>query len=131
MTILDTNVLIYDALTPDRLSAAALRAIEAGEAQRELYCSDITLWEVAMLIDKGRLDPGTDYLAFIRLALAARGTQVLPITPEIAGLSVRIPGLEHGDPADRIIVATAIHSGGVLITSDRKLRKTEAIATIW
>ncbi len=87
MIILDTCTLIFDALSPDKLSSKALRAIENGEKQGLLACSDISLWETAMLISKGRLDPGTDAVSFIKLTLSARSIQVLPITPEIAYLS--------------------------------------------
>jgi PIN domain nuclease of toxin-antitoxin system len=80
MVLLDTCALIYDALTPERLGRKALKAIEKGEETGSLACSDIALWEIAMLVGKGRLDPGTDSLSFIRLLLAARNIQVVPIT---------------------------------------------------
>ncbi|HEY0720850.1 MAG TPA: type II toxin-antitoxin system VapC family toxin, partial [Gammaproteobacteria bacterium] len=121
MILLDTCVLIFDALTPERLSPAARDALVRGEADGKLACADISLWEIAMLVAKGRLDPGTDAATFCRLALDARGVQVLPITPEIAATSTQIE-LPHGDPADRLIAATAVTAGAVLLTCDEKLR---------
>jgi len=83
-----------------------------------------------MLIDKKRLDPGTDTLSFLKLILAARSIQVLPITPEIASLSISLP-LIQADPADRIIAATTVFHNAVLITADEKLRPGGEVKTIW
>jgi PIN domain nuclease of toxin-antitoxin system len=131
MIILDTCALIFDALTPDRLSKKALRAIEQGGKLGEVACCDISLWEIAMLVQKGRLDPGTDTAAFINMALSARKIEVLPITPEIAALSSSHPSLTHHDPADRLIAATAFHSKASLVTCDGLLRAVEGLRTIW
>ena len=130
MILLDTCTLIFDALTPERLSPRARQTLEHGEAEATLSCADITLWEIAMLVGKGRLDPGVDSATFCRLALDARGVLVLPITPEIARASIDID-LPHGDPADRLIAATANAYGAVLVTSDDKLRESSAIETLW
>ena len=72
MILLDTCALVFDALAPERLSAEALRAIEEGEENGSLACCDISLWEIAMLVAKGRLNPGTDALSFLKLVLASR-----------------------------------------------------------
>ncbi len=131
MLLLDTCALIYDALSPERLSRRAVTAIEKGYDQGDLACCSISLWEIAMLIAKGRLDPGTDALGFIRLMLAARRLQVLPITPEIAAASSDAKLFIPADPADRIIAASAlIHKVG-LVTSDEKLAKVKGISVLW
>lgn len=130
MKILDTCVLIFDALAPHRLTPTAKQAIMDAELQNQLFCSDMSLWEIAMLIDKKRLDPGTDTLSFLKLILAARSIQVLPITPEIAFLSVSLP-LVQADPADRIIAATTVFHNAELITADEKLRQCGEVKTIW
>ena len=130
MILLDTCALIFDALTPHRLSAAALKALTQGEEDGSLACADISLWEIAMLVAKGRLDPGTDSATFCRLALDARRVRVLPITPEIAMESTRID-LPQGDPADRLIAATAKAHSTVLVTVDERLRASGAVDTLW
>ena len=130
MIVLDTHALVFDALAPARLSARARKAIERGFADRELACSDISLWEIAMLIAHGRLDPGTDARAFLDDMIAARQVHVLPITPGIAVLS-QSDLFAHGDPADRLIAATAQLHQAALITSDAKLRKLGDVTTIW
>ena len=126
MLLLDTCALIWDALQPERLSRKAAAAI--GQAD-ELACSDISLWEVAMLVAHDRLDPGCDCETFLQLALAARAIQVLPVTPAIAQRSVDLN--LHGDPADRLIAATAqVHKARV-VTADRLLRQARAVPTLW
>ncbi|WP_373508849.1 type II toxin-antitoxin system VapC family toxin [Thiocapsa sp.] len=125
-----TCALIYDALTPERLSAAAVEALSQGESAGTLACSVISLWEIAMLITKGRLSPGTDAKTFCQLALDARGTRVLPITPAIAARSVAID-LPRADPADRLIAATTLEHNAILVTIDQKLRDSSFLATTW
>ena len=131
MILLDTCALVFDALAPERLSAEALRAIEEGENNASLACCDISLWEIAMLVAKGRLDPGTDALSFLKLVLAARVIRPLPITPEIAGISANDALFAHHDPADRIIAATALYHGGSLVTCDQALRAVEGLNITW
>ncbi len=131
MIVHDTCILIFDALTPERLSSRALAAIETGEENGLLTCADISLWEIAMLIGKGRLDPGTECRIFIDLMLAARGIRTLPVTPEIACLSVSHPALVHHDPADRLIAATALNARATLITCDERLLGVKGLKTVW
>lgn len=84
-----------------------------------------------MLVEKDRLDPGTDALSFMKLALKARRIKVLAITPEIAQISVSHPAFAHYDPADRLIAATTLHCKGMLITCDGRLRAIDELPTIW
>jgi PIN domain nuclease of toxin-antitoxin system len=130
LIVLDTHVLIYDALTPARLSARARKAIALAFTERDLACSDISLWEIAMLIARKRLNPAADARQFLDDMIAARHVRVLPITTEIAVLS-QSDMFSHGDPADRLIAATARLHRAPLITSDTKLRKLREVATIW
>jgi PIN domain nuclease of toxin-antitoxin system len=131
MVVCDTHILIFDALVPDRLTPAAQRAFTAGAESRELACCDITLWEIAMLIAKKRVDPGTNAIQFIEDIMLSRHLKVLPITAAIAVLSQTHPDLSHGDPADRLIAATALHYNASLITSDERLRNIDNLSTIW
>src|SRR3990167_3406103 len=102
MIVLDTCALIFDALTPAKLTKTATKAINQAEKKAQLFCADISLWEIAMLIQKGRLDPGTDTQTFLQTMLQARQIGVLPITLEIATLSTSDAKFNHFDPADRI-----------------------------
>jgi PIN domain nuclease of toxin-antitoxin system len=123
MIVLDTNAIVFDALQPTRLSRNARSLIERAHAQDDLACCDISLWEIAMLVSKGRLDPGVPALEFIRLAIAARAICVLGISPEIADLSVSFGDALGADPADRLVAATAVFYRATLITTDSDLRR--------
>ncbi|MDO8723666.1 MAG: type II toxin-antitoxin system VapC family toxin [Syntrophales bacterium] len=131
MILLDTCALVFDALAPDRLSSRALRVIEKGDASGALACSDISLWEIAMLVGKGRLAPGTDILSFLRLVLASRMVRTLSISPEIARISADDVLFAHHDPADRIIAGTALHYRAPLVTCDESLQAVKSLKIIW
>lgn len=131
MILLDTCVLIFDALTPKKLTATAKKAITAAAENNQLCCSDISLWEISMLMRKKRLKPGVGVQEFLHLVLEARAIEVLPITVEIAALANTPLDVPHHDPADRIIAATAIHHNAALITSDSKIREIPELTVIW
>jgi PIN domain nuclease of toxin-antitoxin system len=131
MIVVDTHALIWDALTPDRLSATAQRALSDANAGDGLLICDISLWEIAMFIQKGRVQVDVDCQSFINLILQANKTRVQPITPLIAALSVQLPAGINKDPADRLIVATALAENTPLLTADYNLHNTDVIATIW
>ena len=129
MIVLDTCAVIWDALDPSMLTPKARRAIERYEA--DLVVCDISLWEVAMLIQRKRLLVDYSAAGFINLALKARNLQVQPITPEIAELSTNLGSELRGDPADRLIAATSILGNAPIVTADRELRRASIVDTIW
>lgn len=131
MIVLDTHALVFDALAPRRLGHRARQLIAEGERGRDLHCADISLWEIAMLVHKKRLDPGIETREFLDLALAHRGIQILPITPEIAAESQSPTLAGHGDPADRLIAATCRVHRAILLTKDRELRSLPGLETVW
>ena len=130
MIVVDTHVLVFDALAPSRLSVRARRTLAQGSANREIACCDISLWEIAMLIARGRLDPGMAARQFLDDLIAAHRVSVLPVNPDIAVLA-QSDAFAHGDPADRLIGATAMFNRARLITSDAMLRKVKGLATVW
>lgn len=128
--ICDTHILIFWQDDPKRLSNPAQAAIETALHDKTLACSDISFWEIAMLIHSGRLRDDispVQYMADLCLALSLT---VLPITPEIASLS-QGDFFHHKDPADRLIAATAIYHNAPLITADNKLKSLEPLTVIW
>ena len=129
-TICDTHALLYDFTSPKELSRAAAQAIQVAEAQGELACADISLWEIGMLAEKGRIPLPAPLEEFIDTLLLARAIEVLPITPAIAAAatSCRVP---VRDPSDRLIAATAIVHGATLITRDRRLTGIPGLPTVW
>lgn len=119
--LLDTHIWIWFVLGHEKLSKHAHDVIAEASKNSALYLSGISLWETAMLEKKGRIVLQKDCRTWINEALSIPGLTVEPITPEIAVDSTRLPGEFHGDPADRIIVATARSKDATLITQDSKI----------
>ena len=130
MIVLDTHVLLNDALDPKRLSRRARLAVEEGHRANTLACSDISVWEIAMLIAHGRLKVDEDPRSFLETTLHARAIRVLPISPSIAVLA-QSDEFAHGDPADRVIGATAAVHRATLVSADARLRKLRSIKVLW
>jgi PIN domain nuclease of toxin-antitoxin system len=120
--ILDTHVWIWVLEgTKGELSAATIRRIESAAADSALAVSALSVWEVAMLEKKGRITLSRSIEEWTKAALTAPGIRLVDLTPEIALESTRLPGGPHGDPADRIIIATARVLGGTLVTRDKQI----------
>ena len=129
MILLDTHVLVWLAREPAKLSTAANDAIRAAGHGGGLAISAITLWELGWLATHGRLNIiGTvdDFVDEITSRTAIR-----PITPKIAVLANQFPSTYASDPGDRLIGATAMVEGIVLVTKDRSIRDFKQIKTIW
>lgn len=121
MTILlDTHVLQWWATEPERVSPAAARAIEAAG---ELAVAAISWWELAWLIDHGRI--GVTVPARTWIGTLARDVRTAALTPSIAASAVALPEAFPRDPADRLIWATAIENGWRLVTRDVRLREQD------
>jgi PIN domain nuclease of toxin-antitoxin system len=130
MILLDTHVLVWTVADSKRLSRAALRAIERARRQDGgLAISAITLWELALLLARGRIQAYGTVEASVRLL--SEGTVVRPITPEIAALSTQFPDDYPREPADRLIGATARAEGLTLVTRDENIRRSRLIRTVW
>lgn len=130
MILVDTHVLVFDALTPARLGARAKRAVNHAREAGELGCSDISLWEMAMLIARKRIDIAIEAHEFIHDVVQASRVEVIPISPEIAVMA-QDPSFVYGDPADRLIASTALVLGLELVTADENLRRHPSLRTLW
>lgn len=128
MVLLDTHAFVFDALQPKRLSKRVRSRISTAAGRHNLVISDISLLEVAMLVERKRLDVGTSTEEFLEVALEARSVRVLPITPHIAQRAATLTA--PTDPADRVIAATALEHGAILVTSDRKLHGLRGLRSI-
>lgn len=118
--VLDTHVWLW-VVEGDRREVAlqAIKEIEGASQRGEILVSAISVWEIGMLEAKGRISLSRPLEDWVRSALRAPGARLLPLTPEIAIESTRLPGSAHGDPADRILIASARVTGGCLATRDR------------
>ena len=119
MILLDTHVLVWLSEANPRLGADAIVQIDAAFQADKLAVSAISFWEVAMLVSKRRIRMDMD-LSIWRDDLLEQGVIELPVTGEIG---IKAAGLEsfHGDPADRLITATALQHSLTLLTADEKL----------
>jgi len=116
--VLDSHVVHWWSAEPDRISAAASKAI--GDAA-ELAVADISWFELAWLARHERIVVTIPIASWLgRLAAQVRTIQV---TPAIASTAVSLPSSFPGDPADRLIYATAIENGWQLVTKDQRLRE--------
>jgi PIN domain nuclease of toxin-antitoxin system len=124
--VLDTHAWFWLVAFPDRLSEQAAMAVDGAD---RLGVSAISCWEIAMLAEKGRVELDRPAQRWLEDALARSGAILLPIEPVIAALAARLP--LHGDPADRLIVATAMTASAELITKDHQIRSSRLVPTIW
>jgi PIN domain nuclease of toxin-antitoxin system len=127
--LLDTHALLWALDDSPRLSRAAASAIRRARRSDGLSVSAISLWEIAWLLARGKIQlPGTTEESIRR---SVQGVTVWPITPEIAALSAQFPDDFPREPADRLIAATARAEGLTLITRDEKIRRSPLLRTVW
>ena len=119
--LLDTHVLVWLMFGDPKLGPRAGDAIRRACRQDRAMVSAITPWEIGILVSKKRIDLFRDVLDWVRDALAIPGEKLVPLEPEIAVASTRLPFEMHADPADRILVATARYLGATLVTADGAL----------
>jgi PIN domain nuclease of toxin-antitoxin system len=132
MIICDTQALVYWMDRPEKLTKTATSYFERGITNQTLACADISLWEIGMIFNKKRLmlPVGVSIKEYLDTMIKALKLTVLPITPTIADLA-QSPEFNHGDPADRIIAATAIAYHATLITADGKLQQISKLNWVW
>ena len=131
MIIMDTCAIVWDALDPAKLTNKAKKAINKADDDGALFICDISLWEIAMLIKRKRIEIDETPANFLRLVLSSRSYSIVNISPEIAELSVTLDSEINSDPADRIIVATSVLKQAPLVTADNNLRDARIVETIW
>ena len=116
--LLDTHVMAWARLEPRRLSADARVALD--DTGNEIWLSPITVCEILILAETGRLTLQPDALSWIRTTLRDVGPTEAPLTSEVAMRS-RSVGVDHRDPADRFLAATAEVYDLTLVTADANL----------
>ena len=119
--LLDTHVWIRLQMLSHPLSAAAIAAIQNATALRSVYVPAISIWEIAMLTRRKRLQLDMPLSRWVADALDKPGIQMLPLSIDIAIEAAELPEPMYKDPADRMIVASARIEGLTLITSDKQM----------
>lgn len=129
MILLDTHVVAWAADDPKRLSRDAASAIRRARRGEGLGVSAITLWELAQLVARGRVQVYGSVETSVETLI--EDMAVIPITPEIAALATQFSDDYPHDPVDRLIGATARAEGMTLVTRDERIRRSPLIRTVW
>jgi PIN domain nuclease of toxin-antitoxin system len=129
--LLDTHILLWWLGDLDRLSAVQVRALKQAETAGEtLGVAAVTLWEIAKLAERGRIQLAQTVDVILAAVERHRTITVLPITARIALESTRLGDRLPSDPTDQLIVATARVHGLQLLTADERIRKSGAVPVI-
>lgn len=131
MIVLDTHVWVLFVSNPELLSERAKRSLDAAIEERGILISSISAWEVALLVAKKRLKLTLDVIDWIAKSEVLPFIKFIPVDNAVAIKSVSLPQPLNNDPADRIIIATAISMGSPLVTKDEKILKYPHVQTIW
>jgi PIN domain nuclease of toxin-antitoxin system len=119
LILLDTHIWVWWVSHSRQLSPSSRRIVEADAERFSL--SVISCWEVAKLVQYGRLELDRPVLEWIESALSLPNLELLPLTPAVVVESTQLPEPFHRDPADQIIVATARLYKIPLLTEDSKI----------
>jgi PIN domain nuclease of toxin-antitoxin system len=125
--LLDTHIWVWSVLDPGRLSARVARQLVNPE--NEIWLSAVSVWELRLLHDKGRLKLVPDAVSWINDTLSRLNIREAPVTFEVA-LAISSLNLPHNDPADGFIAATAKVFGLTLVTADEQLARLKDIAVL-
>jgi PIN domain nuclease of toxin-antitoxin system len=122
--LLDTHIWLWYLLGDKRLNKK--QKVGLDNPDNELFLSPVSIWEAHLLIERGRLAVKGTPASWIKSALSEFSLKEAPLTFPIALRSRRL-NFDHGDPADRFLVATALENKLVFATADETLRKTGAV----
>ena len=128
MTVVDTHAWLWWVGEPARLGREARRSLDSA---KRIGVPAICCLEVAALAARGRVTLDRPPLAWMQQALAMPRVELLPLTPAIAVKAAGLPSSFPGDPADRLIVASALVEGAVLVTRDAAIQNASVVETVW
>lgn len=128
MIVLDTHAWIWWTSEPARLGRRAQRALKTA---RRIGVPAICCLEVARLAARGRIRLDRPVLEWMFDALAMPRVELIPLTPAIATRAADLPAEFPGDPADRLIAATALVEHGSVITKDTRIASADVLETLW
>lgn len=121
LILLDTHVLLWAISEPNKLSTTVKQYIDVAQQNKLLLLSSISLWEIAMLEQKKRIDIRQPLKTFLESIINIQGLAIKDISIEVAVESNLLADSFHNDPADRLIVATAKYYNATLLTRDQKI----------
>ena len=130
MILLDTHIWLWWLLNDGNLSKKERDELSRLAVKNRIAISWVTIWETEMLERKGRIELQPNFSSWIAFATRPEVSVVLPADVEVVLAQRKLPELFHGDPADRLITATAMLSGYPLATHDNRIRTSKA-CEIW
>jgi PIN domain nuclease of toxin-antitoxin system len=125
--LLDTHAWIWWVDRDRRLGRSTIDALDRLPADSRPLLSDISLWEVATLVERGRLSFSMSLGEWLEAAAHPRTVQIVPISSAIAAELAALPPSFHRDPADRVIVASCRTLGAALVTRDRLIMRSRLV----
>ena len=125
--LLDTHIWLWGLLDPSKLTNRVARALE--DSKNELWLSPISVWELIILVDKGRIVLNSEVVEWITEAFKKVPLKEATITNDVV-LETRAVRLPHRDPADRFLVATARVLDLTLVTADERLIEAKSCALL-
>lgn len=131
MILLDTHAWVWWINGQPSLSRKADRSIQQAARSAAVFVSSISVWEVAQLVARGRLELTMDVESWVAKSEAMPFLHFVPIDNAIALKSVHLPEPLHNDPADRMIIATSTIFGFPLVTRDKRILDYPHVNTIW
>jgi PIN domain nuclease of toxin-antitoxin system len=127
--VLDTHALLWWALDPDQLSSTARAVCEQMEREGG-FASAISVWELGVKVKNGKLDMGLPLSEFVRRLQTSGVVELVPVDTSIWLRTVMLDW-NHRDPADRVIVATALEKGLPLLSRDETLHAYGGVRCVW
>jgi len=128
--LLDTHVLIWWVARSRQLTARLKRVLRSVEKDPPAYVSDVSLWEIAVLVERRRIELDLPLHDWLERATAGPLIERVGISPAVAAETTRLPADFHRDPADRIIAATARVHGARLMTLDERMIRSAAVPVV-
>ena len=120
--LLDTHVwLWYAEGVADKLRMPEVKVLESSRREGGLWVSAVSVWEIGVLQQKGRIQLSAPFRDWVQRALDAPGIRFAPLGVAAAAESTLLPGEPHADPADRFLIATARVEGLALATRDDRI----------
>ena len=129
MIVLDTHALLWWALDPDQLSAPASEVLARMERSGG-FASSISIWELGIKVKRGKLQLGIAIEELVRRIERSAVVELVPVDTTTWLRSLALTW-DHQDPADRVIVSTALLKGVPLLTKDDVIRRAAVVETIW
>jgi PIN domain nuclease of toxin-antitoxin system len=131
VVLLDTHAFVWWISSPQRLSKRARQRIDTAASQSAIYVSSISIWEIVLLVSRGRLEFSVDVEDWINLCESLPFLNFVPVDNHVAIKANRLPEPFHQDPADRMILATASILKATLITRDDKILNYPHVESFW